>query len=63
MTVRVVGVLNKAGEETRIFKRRGQTNRKENLIDLFIPVSWAAAKAIQSSEKEPIFIWLSLGIA
>ncbi len=62
MTVRVVGVLNKAGEVTRIFKRTGQTNRKENFIDLFIPVSWAAAKAIQFSEKKLIFIWLSLGI-
>ncbi len=63
MTIRVVGVSNKAGEETRIFKRRDQTNRKENFIDFFIPVSWAATKAIQCSEKKPIFIWLSLGIA
>jgi hypothetical protein len=42
MTVRVVGVLNKAGEETGIFDRRDQTIRKENFIDLFIPISWAA---------------------
>jgi hypothetical protein len=62
MTVRVVGVSNKAGKETRIFKRRDQTNRKENFIDLFIPVSWAVGKAIQCSEKKPILIWLSLGI-
>jgi hypothetical protein len=63
MTVRVVGILNKACEETRVFESRCQTNRKENFIDLFIPVSWAAAKAIQYSEKKPIFIWLSIGIA
>jgi hypothetical protein len=63
MTIRVVGVSNKADEETRIFKRRDQTNRKENFIDLFIPVLWAAAKVVQCSKKKPIFIWLSLGIA
>ena len=51
MTVRVVGVSNKADEETRIFKRRDQTNRKENFIDLFIPVLWAAAKAIQFQRR------------
>ena len=63
MTVRVVGILNKACEETRVFESRCQTNRKENFIDLFIPVSWAAAKAIQCPEKKPIFIWLSPGMA
>jgi hypothetical protein len=62
MTIKVVGVSNKAGEETRIFERRGQTNRKENFIDLFILVLWAAAKAMQCSEKKPILIWLSLRI-
>jgi hypothetical protein len=64
MTVRVVGISNKACEETQIFERRCQTNRKENFIDLFMPVLWwAVAKAIQHPEKKPIFIWLSLGIA
>ncbi len=62
MTFRVVGISNKACEETRIFERRCQTNRKENFIDLFIPLLWAAAKAIQRPEKKPIFIRLSLGI-
>ncbi len=61
MTV-VVGILNKACEETGVFERRCQTNREEDFIDLFLPVLWAAAKAIQHPEKKPIIICLRLGI-
>ena len=46
MAIRVIGISDKACEETRIFKRRCQANRKKNLIDLFIPVLYAAEKAI-----------------
>jgi hypothetical protein len=62
MTVGIVGILNKTGVETQILERRGKTNGKENFVDFLIPMSRAAAKAIKSLEKKPIFIWLSLGI-
>jgi hypothetical protein len=46
MAVKVIGISDKACEETLIFKRRCQVNKKKNLIDLFIPVLYAAEKAI-----------------
>ncbi len=62
MTVRIVGILNKTGEEARILVRKGKTNGKENYVDFLVPMSRAAVNAIKSLEKKPIFIWLSLGI-
>jgi hypothetical protein len=60
MTVGIVGISNKTCEEARILKRRSKTNGKENVFDFLVPMSRAAAKAIQNPEKKPIFIWLSL---
>jgi hypothetical protein len=62
MTVKIVGILNKTGEEAWILKRRGKTNEKENFVDFLVPMSRATVKAIKSPEKKPIFIWLSLKI-
>ncbi len=62
MTVRIIGISNKTGEEARILKRRGKTNGKENFVDFLVPMLRAAAKAIYSPEKKPIFIWFSLWI-
>jgi hypothetical protein len=62
MTVRVVGISNKTGEEAWILERRGKTNGKENFVNFLLPISRAAVKAMKSPEKRPIFIWLSLGI-
>jgi hypothetical protein len=62
ITVGIVGILNKTGEGARILERRGKTDGKENFVDFLIPMLRAAAKAIKSLEKKPIFIWLSLGI-
>jgi hypothetical protein len=62
MTVGINGISNKTGEEAQILKRRGKTNGKESFVDFLVPMSRAAAEAIKSLEKKPIFIWLSLGI-
>jgi hypothetical protein len=62
MTVGIVGILNKTGEEARILERGGKTNGKENIGDFSVPMSRAAAKAIKGPKKKPIFIWLSLWI-
>jgi hypothetical protein len=63
MTVGIVGISNKTGEEARILKRRGKTDGKENFVDFLVPMSRrAAAKVIKGLEKKPIFIWLSLWI-
>ncbi len=62
MTVDIVGISSKTSEEARILKRRGKTNGKKKFVYFIVPMSRAAAKAIESLEKKPIFIWLSLGI-
>jgi hypothetical protein len=43
---RVRGILNKAGVETGIFKRRSETDRDKDRIDFFIPMTGAPTKAI-----------------
>jgi hypothetical protein len=62
MTVRIVGILKKTGEEKWILERGGKTDGKENIGDFLIPMSRAVAKAIKGPEKKPMFIWLSLWI-
>jgi hypothetical protein len=32
MTVRIVGISNKTGEEAQILERRGKTDGRENLL-------------------------------
>jgi hypothetical protein len=56
MTVRIVGILNKTGKEARFLESRGKTNGKEIFFDFLVPMSKAAAKAIKSPEKKPLFI-------
>jgi hypothetical protein len=60
MTVGIVGISNRTGEEARILKRSFKTNGKEKFVDFLIPMLRVAAKAIKGPEKKPIFIWLSL---
>jgi hypothetical protein len=62
MTVGIVRILNKTGEEARFLERRGKTDGKENFSYFLKPMLRAAAKAIKSLAKKPIFIRLSLGI-
>jgi len=62
MTVGIVGISNKTGEEARILKRGSKTDGKENVGDFLVPMLRVAAKAIKGLEKKPIFIWLSLWI-
>jgi hypothetical protein len=62
MTVGIVGISNKIGEEARILEREGKTNEKENVDDFLVLMSRSAAKAIKGLEKKPIFIGLSLWI-
>jgi hypothetical protein len=62
MIVRIVGISNKTCEEARILERRCKTNGNKNFVDFLVPMSRAVAKAIQSLEKKPIFIPLSLWI-
>ncbi len=62
MTVGIVGISNKTGEEARILTRGSKTNAKENIGDFLVPMLRAAAKAIKGPENKPIFIWLSLWI-
>jgi hypothetical protein len=61
MTVGIVRISHKTGEEAQILKRRGKTDGKENCIDYLVPMWRAAAKARKGPEKKPIFIWFSLG--
>jgi hypothetical protein len=59
----VSGVHNETGVQTRIMGVRDESHREKDGIDLVIPVTRTATKAIKSFAEKPIFIRLSSGIS
>ena len=55
--------MHKAQVKARVFKRWSKSNGSENCINFVIPVWRIVSKAKKSVLQEPIFLWISLGIA
>ena len=59
---RVRRIPNKTRVQAGVFKRRFETNRDEDCIDLIISMTGASAEAIKHLQQKPIFLGIRVGV-